>query len=62
MFIRTVTAICLVTAVAIPVNAAQAGILKNVAKLTVVGAKQQIKLSAAVAKCYVRAATSKPYV
>lgn len=39
MIARALAMACLVLAFAVPVNAAQAGILKNVAKLAVVSAK-----------------------
>ena len=66
MLTRTITAICVAAALAIPVNAAQAGPLldrikntvKNEAKLV----KPIIKITKGIAGCVAKAATSSPCV
>jgi len=76
MFTRTLTAICVAAALAVPVNAAQAGVLGNAAKIVKVGvignahlakgalkiAKTSVVGNALLAKCLVKAATSKPCI
>jgi hypothetical protein len=70
MLTRTITAICVAAALAIPVNAAQAGPLldrikntvKNEAKLVKPIAFTVLNDSKKIAKCIGKAATSKPCV
>jgi hypothetical protein len=70
MLTRTITAICVAAALAIPVNAAQAGPLLDRIKNTVKNEAKLVKPivftvlndSKKIAKCIGKAATSKPCV
>jgi hypothetical protein len=65
---RTLIAVCVAAAFAVPVNAAQAGPLldrvkntvKNEAKLAVKVTKVELRIAKDTAECAVRAATKKP--
>jgi hypothetical protein len=70
MLTRTITAICVAAALAVPVNAAQAGPLldrikstvKNEAKLGKVVVKEELADAKTIAKCAVQATTKTPCI
>ena len=69
MLTRTLTVLCVAAALAVPVNAAQAGALTNLARLAKTGVKAnaklvkaQVRINLNVAKCGVKALTKTPCI